>query len=454
MQLFNRQVSARKLAVFGFETMLISGSFFLAAVATGSLDDAAGRVWRILIITGLCELCFYYNDLYDLTTVRTRNALVVHLLHGVGSAAMALAVVSLLVPALIIGHGALVTALCVLIVAVPLWRLGFDHLTQTPPLEERVLILGTGPVASLVARAMSTQRDFAYRVVGFARGCEVNDDACEPDIGDLSDLPSIIAKHHIERVVVGLSDHRGALPIEALLSAKLSGVRVEDAATTYERVTGKILIESIRPSWLIFSDGFRASRATRLVKRILDLLLAVVGLIVSAPLMLVTALAVWLESGNPVLYRQERIGEGGRRFTLRKFRSMRVDAELGVPMWAGENDTRATRVGRFIRITRLDELPQLWNVVRGEMSFVGPRPERPFFVEQLAAVIPYYRQRHAVKPGITGWAQVKYRYGSSIEDATEKLRYDFYYIKHLSILFDLSILLDTVRVILSGKGAQ
>ena len=454
MQVFNRHVSARGLAVFGFETMLISGSVLLAAAATDSLADAAGSPWRIPVITALCALCFYYNGLYNLTAVHTKNELVVHLFQGAGAAAMALAAVSLLVPGVIIGHGTLLTALCVLLVAVPLWRLAFDGLTQSPPLEERVLMLGTGQGARDVAQAIAAQHDFAYRFVGFVQGPGGDDGGCAPVIGDLASLPSIIAQHHIDRVVVSLSDRRGALPISELLQAKLSGVRVEDAATTYERIAGKILIESIRPSWLIFSDGFRASRTTRLLKRTVDLLLATVGLAVSSPLMLAAAIAIRLESPGPVLYSQERVGEAGRRFILYKFRSMRVDAEAGAPLWASENDERVTLVGRFIRLTRIDELPQLWNVLRGDMSFVGPRPERPFFVEQLAAVIPFYMQRHAVKPGITGWAQIKYRYGSSIEDATEKLRYDLYYIKHLSILFDLSIVLDTVTVILSAKGAQ
>jgi lipopolysaccharide/colanic/teichoic acid biosynthesis glycosyltransferase len=204
---------------------------------------------------------------------------------------------------------------------------------------------------------------------------------------------------------------------------------------------------------LIFSDGFRASRATRFVKRTVDLALAVVGLIVAAPLMLATAAAIWVDSGGPVLDCLERSGEAGRCFTLYKFRSMRMSAEADARAWTGEEGVRATRIGRFIHITRLDELPQLWNVMRGDMSFVGPHPERPIFVAQLAAVIPYYMQRHAVRPGITGWAQVKYRYGSSIEDATEELRYDLYYLKHLSIAFDLSILFDTVRIVLSGREA-
>jgi sugar transferase (PEP-CTERM system associated) len=434
--------------------MLISGSVVLAAAATNSLAAAAGGLWRIPVITGLCALCFYYNGLYDLTAVHTKNELVVHLLQGAGAAAMALAAVSLLVPALTIGHGTLLTALCVLIVAVPLWRLAFDGLIQTTPLEERLLILGTGRGARDVARAIAAQHDFAYRFVGFVRGPDGDDGGCSPAIGDLANLPSIIAKHHIDRVIVSLSDRRGALPMSELLQAKLSGVRIEDAATTYERIAGKILIDSIRPSWLIFSDGFRASRVTRFLKRTLDLLLATVGLIVAGPLMFATAVAIRLESGGPVFYCQERVGEAGRRFMLCKFRSMRIDAEAGTPVWACPKDERVTMVGRFIRLTRIDELPQLWNVLRGDMSFVGPRPERPFFVEQLAAVIPFYTQRHTVKPGITGWAQIKYRYGSSIEDATEKLRYDLYYIKHLSIPFDLSIVLDTVKVILSAKGAQ
>jgi sugar transferase (PEP-CTERM system associated) len=254
--------------------------------------------------------------------------------------------------------------------------------------------------------------------------------------------------------VIALADRRGQLPIDDLLRAKLSGVRVEDAATTYERMTGKILVDDLKPSWLIFSDGFGASWATRLVKRLADFFGALLGTVLCAPVMLLTALAVRLDSPGPVLYRQERVGENGRPFTLFKFRSMRNDAEQGTPIWAKDGDARVTRVGRFIRLTRLDELPQFWNVLRGEMSFVGPRPERPFFVQQLAQAIPFYMARHAVKPGVTGWAQVRYRYGASVEDALEKLRYDLYYMKHLSIVFDLMILLDTVKVMVCRKGAQ
>jgi sugar transferase (PEP-CTERM system associated) len=455
MQVFNRHVSVRGLTVFGFETALIAGSILIAAGFHGSFDAALTAVWKIALPTTLYALCFYYNDLYDLTLVHSKAELCIRVLQAAGAAAIVLAAVSLAIPSLNIGRGIFVTSLGLTLVAVPLWRMAFDGLTRDPHLEERVLILGTGKTASTIAQLLGTQRNFAYRLVGFVgdgvEGCKVRQ---HDVIGAPADIDRFITERHIDRIIVGLSDCRGRLPIEQLLKAKLSGVRVEDATTTYERLTGKILIDDLKPSWLIFSDGFHASRATRAIKRMVDLALAIVGLLLAAPLMAVVALAVRLESPGPVFYCQERVGEHGRSFTLCKFRSMRVDAEHGTPVWAAEKDARITGVGRFIRLTRLDELPQLWNVLRGDMSFVGPRPERPYFVEQLAAAIPFYLERHAVKPGVTGWAQVKYRYASSIEDAMEKLRYDLYYIKHLSIVFDLTIVIDTVKVILSGKGAK
>jgi sugar transferase (PEP-CTERM system associated) len=333
----------------------------------------------------------------------------------------------------------------------------FNHLTGSLKLEERILVVGTGASARKVVRQILDQREFAYRVVGFIDDdpSRIGERIVNPGIvGTPADMGALIALHQIDRIIVGLADRRGKLPIEELLRAKMAGICVEDATTTYERVTGKILIDDLRPSWLIFSDGFRVSRMTRWMKRTIDLTLSVVLAIVAAPFMVLTAIAIAIESGRPVLYCQERVGENGRTFTLCKFRSMRQDAEkAGTPIWASDGDSRITRVGRFIRKTRLDELPQIWNVVCGDMSFVGPRPERPYFVAELAKDIPFYQQRHAVKPGLTGWAQVKYRYGASREDAMEKLRYDLYYIKHLSVFFDLTIVFDTVKVVLFRKGA-
>ena len=394
MQLFNRYVSPRGLTVFGCEILLIFGSVAIAARAHGAGGDVASDIWKIALVTGLCQICFYYNDLYDLTVVHSNRELLIRLLQAAGAASILVALLYLVIPSIAIGNGIFVSSLVIFLLAIIAWRLLFNRLAYSANLEERVL-------------------------------------------------------------VVGLADRRGRLPVSELLEAKLSGVYVEDATTMYERLTGKLLIDDLKPSTLIFSDGFVISRWTRFQKRAIDVVLATVGVILSAPLALLTALAVKLESDGPVLYGQVRVGEGGRHFTVWKFRSMRQDAEKGGrPVWATDQDDRVTRVGRFIRKTRLDELPQFWNVLRGDMSFVGPRPERPFFVEQLAKEIPYYQQRHAVKPGLTGWAQVKYQYGSSIEDAMEKLRYDLYYIKHLSIALDVSIVFDTVKVILFGKGAK
>ena len=456
MQLFNRYVSTRSLTIFTGEMILIFGSVALAA----SLQDSnawPGQLWKIALVTVICQLCLYYNDFYDLTLVHSNRELVVRLLQAVGAASIILGALYFTAPALVIGDGIFVSALLVFLVGILGWRLLFNQLAGSLKLEERILVVGTGETARKVARQILAQRDFAYRVIGFVDDdrSRIGERIVNPAIvGTPEDIPSLVSKHQIDRIVVGLADRRGKLPIEQLLKAKMTGVRVEDATTTYERVTGKILIDDLRPSWLIFSEGFRVSRWTRFMKRSIDLTLSVTMAIVCFPLMVLTAIVIWLESGRPVLYCQERVGENGRPFTLCKFRSMRKDAEqAGRPVWARDDDDRVTRVGRFIRKTRLDELPQLWNVARGDMSFVGPRPERPYFVTELAKEIPFYQQRHAVKPGLTGWAQVKYRYGASLEDAMEKLRYDLYYIKHLSIFFDLTIVFDTVKVVLFRKGA-
>jgi len=456
MQVFNRHVSGKGLTVFSFETVLISALMLVAARAHGSLDSALAAFWKIGLATAVFELSFYYNDLYDLTIVHSRAELLMRVMRAAGTGAIVLGILSIVAPAVSVGHGIFFTSLWLVLIAIPVWRIAFDGLTRDRRLEQRVLILGTGPIARLVARQIKSQRDFAYHIVGCVT--ESRDADVEgldlPLLGTSADVSLLVLRHQIDRVIVSLSDRRGHLPIQELLRAKLSGVRIEDAATTYERISGKILTDGLAPSWLIFSDGFQASRVTRVVKRLIDVVLAALGLVLATPLMLLTAIAVWLDSPGPILYRQVRVGENDSLFTLMKFRSMRSDAERGKPIWATNNDERVTRVGRAIRLTRLDELPQLLNVLRGDMSFVGPRPERPYFVQRLAAEIPFYAERHTVKPGVTGWAQVKYRYGSSVEDAMEKLRYDLYYIKHLSIGFDLTIVIDTVKVILVAKGAQ
>jgi sugar transferase (PEP-CTERM system associated) len=274
-------------------------------------------------------------------------------------------------------------------------------------------------------------------------------------IGSYEQLTELIARERIDQIIVALPDRRGTLPLETLLACKMRGVEVTEGTTFYERVSGKILLETLRPSWIIFSSGFTVSPLIRLLKRLEDLCLASLGLLLTLPVMAVLAILIKLDSRGPAWFTQERLGEDGKAFILFKFRSMFVGAEAATgPVFAGEHDARVTRIGRFLRATRLDELPQLFNVLKGDMSFIGPRPERPFFVEQFAKEIPYYTQRLSVKPGITGWAQVNYPYGATLEDAVEKLRLDLYYIKNMSLFLDLLIILKTVKIAILRHGAR
>lgn len=455
MQLFKRYVSPHELIVFGFEVVLISGSLMLAILVTEPAASS-GVFWRILLAAGLCQLCLYYNDFYDLTLVHSGREMVVRLIQAAGAASILLGLLYVAVPSVAVQSSTFLKSLAILMAAVLAWRLLFNQIVEVSPLVENTLIIGTSESAQAVAHELVAHHEFAYRVVGFVDDAPYRQAPLGPIrvIGGCKDLATLIARHDVQRIVVGVPDRRGALPLDELVRAKLSGVRVEDAASAYERLTGKILLEELKPSGLIFSDGFRVSRTRRFVKRASDLALSSVGLVVFAPLMALTALVVWIGSGRPILYRQTRVGQHGRTLTLYKFRSMKLDAEAAGPTWASEHDERVTVVGRFIRLTRLDELPQLWNVLCGSMSFVGPRPERPHFVEQLADQIPFYHLRHSVKPGVTGWAQVKYHYADSVESAIEKLRFDLYYIKHLSPTFDLTIVVDTVKTILFQRGSH
>jgi sugar transferase (PEP-CTERM system associated) len=274
-------------------------------------------------------------------------------------------------------------------------------------------------------------------------------------IGTISDIPAIIRSHAVDRVVVSLADARGKLPMNELLEMKLNGVAFDHLASVYEEYTGKIAVENLRPSWLIFSNGFRKRRLLTAAKRATDLAAAACGLLLSLPLMVLVASAIKLTSRGPALYHQLRVGQHGRTFTIHKFRTMRTDAESGTgAVWATAGDTRVLPIGGFLRRTRLDELPQLWNVLCGQMSFVGPRPERPEFVAQLTESIPFYGQRHVVKPGLTGWAQVRYSYGASVEDAMQKLQYDLFYIKNLSVALDFYIIWQTIKTVILRRGSR
>jgi sugar transferase (PEP-CTERM system associated) len=323
----------------------------------------------------------------------------------------------------------------------------------------RVIVLGTGVRAARIAELANLRRNryFVPQAYVHAHGDMRLVDGAPLDIEQTEDehaLAKFAVAMKAKEIVVATDDRRG-MPVTQLLHCKIAGINVVDYQTFWERENGRIDIEALQPSWLIFSDGFRQGAIVNAVKRGFDVATSLLLLAFTLPIIGLAALAVRLESPGHILYRQERSGFGGKSFTLLKFRSMRSDAEGdGAPVWARDADPRVTRVGAIIRKYRIDELPQLWNVLRGNMSFVGPRPERPFFVKQLAEQIPFYSERHAVKPGITGWAQVNYPYGASLEDARQKLAYDLYYVKNRTLFLDIVILIHTIRVILFREGAR
>jgi sugar transferase (PEP-CTERM system associated) len=334
------------------------------------------------------------------------------------------------------------------------WRIGFAWAARRVAPRERLLIVGTNAAAVALTRELDAREDLGVQIVGFIDPSPTPEGVPHANvIGTIPDIPAIVRARAVDRVVVNLADARGRLPMDQLLQMKLAGVTFDHLASVYEEYTGKIAVENLRPSWLIFSPGFRTSAPRLAAKRAFDIAGALVGLAIAAPAIAVLAVAIKLTSPGPVFYRQPRVGRSGRIFKVVKLRSMRADAEAATgPVWARKDDDRVTRMGRLMRKTRLDELPQFWNVLRGDMSIVGPRPERPQFVRSLTRDIPFYGQRHVVKPGITGWAQVRYTYGATVEDAIEKLQYELYYIKHLSVSFDLFIIFETIKTVVMRAG--
>jgi sugar transferase (PEP-CTERM system associated) len=362
-----------------------------------------------------------------------------------------------LFPAMRLERGIIALAALLIAGMIIVWRLAwFDRNAFKRPVE-RLLFLGTGAQGIGLTREIMRCPELQYKVVGFLdeKGENVRKSLVSPGIiGGITQLAEIVESEQIDRVILSLGERRGVMPIHQLAALKLQGLPIEDAHSAYERLTGRIMLEKLQPSWLILSDGFHKSRLLMAGKRAVDIAVSTVLITLSLPVMLITALAILFETGTPVLFRQERIGLGGRTFQMLKFRSMRQGSEKGAPQWTADGDPRITRVGNFIRKFRLDELPQLLNILRGEMSLVGPRPEVPYFCELLEKEIPYFIQRHSVRPGLTGWAQVKYQYGASLEEAKIKFEYDLFYIKHLSLLLDLSIIFETAKVVLLGRGSK
>ncbi|MFT3746441.1 MAG: TIGR03013 family PEP-CTERM/XrtA system glycosyltransferase [Pyrinomonadaceae bacterium] len=426
------------------------------AGSENELDNKNGWI-KIGVATLVCLLILYFYDLYDYIVMTNRRELLLRLVQALGIAWALLALLFYFVPALLLGRGVSVFSVPIVLVLLLGWRVAIHALTGHPDIGEKILVVGTGKSALDTAEAVWERRDAGYRIVGFLseNGAKPRERLGRSEIlGKAHELESIIKNEKIDRVVIAVRERRGAFPTEALLKMSLAGdVSIEECTSFFERITGKVHVDMLRPSWLIFAGKQRDSQLKLLFREVIHRMLALIGLIISLPVAIVTAILIKLDSKGPIFYKQERVGKAGHTFNVIKFRSMKTDAEAdGKPIWAVTNDERTTRVGKVIRKLRVDEIPQFWNIIKGEMSFVGPRPERPHFVKQLAKEIPYFEHRHLVAPGLTGWAQIKYPYGASVDDAIQKLQYDLYYIKNQSLTLDMVIVFDTIKTVLFGKG--
>lgn len=456
------RLKARTILLLFVEAMLLFGGLVIAVyVRMGAVDAEDALIsrngfYKAALATLFCLTSFYLFDLYDFVVMRDRRELVLRMLQALGLAWIALALMFYALPQVMIGRGVTLISLPLALLLMVGWRLSIHWFLGHPELGERILIVGSGEFAVEIAKETLQRKDAGYRVVGFVDNdpALVGKSLINPKvIGLTSELASLVRRENIDRLVVAINDRRGQFPTQELLKLSLSGdVTIEESASFYERLTGRVLLDMIRPSWLIFSSRGRRARINEIARSAMHRIIALVGAILSLPIAIFTAIVIKLESRGPVLYKQERVGKNGRPFRLMKFRSMRTDAEKDGPVWAKTDDERMTRVGRIIRKIRVDEIPQFWNILRGDMNFVGPRPERPHFVAQLAQEIPYYEQRHLIAPGLTGWAQINYPYGASIEDAKQKLQYDLYYMKNQNVALDATIMFETIKTILFGKG--
>jgi len=413
------------------------------------------NVQQVLLVTIVFQTCLYLFDLYDLSNdisiAETANKIT--LAFGVGC--IILGIVYFTLPSVIISTKVFWTGYLVIFITILTWRGAYYLILRRKLFAQSVIIVGTGQLASDVTRVIEAKHDSCYVIHAFVGDVdpEYNPDGIKV-YKKLEDVFLSEKSKNINRIVVALDDRRGTMPTESLLKYRLTGIRIEHGVSFYERATGRILVKWLDPSGIIFSEGFELRRAHSWIKRVIDIVAACVILVVGFPVILLTSLLIKLDSPGTVFYIQERVGQANSVFRLIKFRSMKENAEKEGAVWAKEDDDRITRLGSFIRKTRIDELPQMWNVFKGEMSLVGPRPERPVFVDQLSKTIPYYSIRHNVKPGITGWAQVWYPYGASEKDALEKLEFDLYYMKNFSIAMDLVIILKTIKTVLFQKGAR
>jgi sugar transferase (PEP-CTERM system associated) len=464
LRLFQRYYPIRNIFFVIGEGVFIFGSVLAGAliiIGSAALHQELWFYAKLLLITAVCQVCLYYNELYDLKVTDDVKKLSTRLFQSFGFASVFLGFTYLAFPEMIIGSFIFMIGVGIVIVLIACWRFLFSLALSWGFMNQPILLLGSGDLIRRICEEISTRRDCGYTVAMLLSESVENarpEGALEIQLicqNKFAGLCELVRSLRVKKVVVSFLEKRCSMPIQELLRCRMEGIEVLDGNSFYEMLTGKLLVESINPSWLIFSGGFQKALVLRIFKRALDLILAAVLLVAFAPFFLLAAAAIKLDTPGPAFFSQERVGERRRIYRMHKFRSMVQNAEaLSGPVWALENDPRVTRVGRLLRRMRIDELPQLWNVLKGEMSFVGPRPERELFVEELEKIVPYYRERFAVKPGISGWAQVNFGYGASVRDAVEKLNYDLFYIKNMSILMDVLVILRTIKILLFGYGVR
>lgn len=460
IRVFGHYLSRAVLGLALFETFVLSASLYgaqslrlsISGLTESSLDDPAPE-YTIFVVT--IQTVMLILGLYQRDTWRSLRQTVVTLTAAFALSTLMMALLFFLYPPVALWRSIFVAGMVVAFSAILLVRVIFLGVLDLDMFKSRLLVLGAGRLAERIVEVKQGGRSRGFGEISFVRmGQEAGTVSPVHELIEMPSLRDFALERQVDEIVTAMEERRGNLPVRDLLDCRLAGIRITDYAAFMERETGKVDLEGFLPSWLIYSEGSTEGQIRLFIKRGIDLFASLVLVMLTAPVVLVAALLVRVTSPGPVLFRQERVGQHGRTFMLYKFRSMRTDAEAGGPKWASENDPRVTPVGKIIRKLRIDELPQIFNVLKGDMSFVGPRPERPVFVEDLARQLPYYAERHTVRPGITGWAQVNYPYGASVEDAFQKAQYDLYYIKNFSVFLDILILIKTIRVILFGSGAR
>jgi sugar transferase (PEP-CTERM system associated) len=462
IRLFRVFVSAVSLALFSSEILLILASYVLATFVVLTVDPTVFLLYdrglvRILLVLASILVGMHFHDLYSNLYVRSRRVLIQQLCLVIGIAFLVQALIGYLDATLRVPIRVMVLGSLLAVPAIFAWRVFFSAYVLRVVGRDRLLLVGASPLLEDIGKHIEDHPETGLQVVGYVRDCEEAGAAMAGGkvLGPIATLREIVQATNPHRIVVGMTERRAQMPVGELLELRFAGHIIEEAASTYEKVCGRVCLKELRPSQLIYTGELGPRRASMFYQTAINLILAAIGVVAAMPLMLLIALAVRLTSAGPVLYRQVRVGMGGRPFTLYKFRSMRADAEAETgAVWASRDDPRVTPLGRTMRKLRIDEIPQLFNVLKGEMSIVGPRPERPEMVQSLARQIPYYRHRHCVRPGITGWAQVNYKYGDTLEDVIRKLEYDLYYIKNMSPSLDSYIIFLTIKATLLSRGSQ